>query len=212
MLAESNNKICIFTYRFIDLWSWPFIPIALKKCMSFLISWVYFILPLSMQPPPPPPPPGGGGRHFHPYMLHERPPFSVLNSLLKHIIFTNDKIYSAPEHHHFTFLPFRRPSFSKFLYVQAIHRCERKAFGQRPGVSSRPECQPDVSYTTVSSEDPPLSRSSSLWSPRSFTLELAPEPPPPPIFHFAVAHTYQTLGWVPPPPPDAALVPYLKRQ
>ena len=39
--------------------------------------------------------------------------------------------------------------------------------------------------------------------PRIFTLhrELVPEPGP--IFHFAAAHTYQNLGWVPPPPPGS---------
>ena len=32
--------------------------------------------------------------------------------------------------------------------------------------------------------------------------ELVPEPLP--IFHFAAAHAYQNLGWVPPPPPPIA--------
>ena len=44
--------------------------------------------------------------------------------------------------------------------------------------------------------------SSSFRSPAfssSKRLKLVPEPLP--IFHFAAAHTYQNLGWVPPPPP-----------
>ena len=36
-----------------------------------------------------------------------------------------------------------------------------------------------------------------------FTLELVPEPP---MFDLAAAHTYQNVGWMPPPPPrDATL-------
>ena len=72
------------------------------------------------------------------------------------------KIYSAPEHHHFSvarqilhFLPLRRPSFSKFLHVLAIHHRPRPAYCsqlerfQRPGISGRPECQPDASYKSA---------------------------------------------------------------
>ena len=39
---------------------------------------------------------------------------------LRSISFSQMTQYSAPEHHHFTFLPFWRPSFSQFLYVQVI--------------------------------------------------------------------------------------------
>ena len=34
-----------------------------------------------------------------------------------------------------------------------------------------------------------------------FTLDRELVPEPLPFFHFASAHTYQNLGWVPPPPP-----------
>ena len=37
--------------------------------------------------------------------------------------------------------------------------------------------------------------------PHIFTLDREPVLEPLPIFHFAAAHTYQNLGWVPPPPP-----------
>ena len=84
----------------------------------------------------------------------------------------------------YIFLPLQRPSFSRILCVKAFHRHPWPALrsGSALGISGRLEWQPDASYT-VSSGDP------------TFTLELAPEPP---ILHFAAAHTYQNLGWVPP--------------
>ena len=54
---------------------------------------------------------------------------------------------------------------------------------------------------------PAISRSKRLKlvpEPHIFTLDQELVPEPLPIFHFAAAHTYQNLGWVPPPPPPRA--------
>ena len=134
-------------------------------------------------------------------MPRERPPFSALTFRSGAYHFHKWQKYSAPKYHHFTFLPFRRPSFSKFLYVQAVYRrprpayCsqpERKAFGQRPWVSGRPECQPDASYSQF--RRPPLSRSCPLRSP-AFSRTSSVRSP---HFLFVAAHTFQNLGWLPP--------------
>ena len=122
------------------------------------------------------PPPRGGGGYILPYNAYwvcaaGKTPILSPKFPLRSISFSQMTKYSAPEHHHFTFLPFRRPSFSKFLCVQAIHRrprpayCsqpDRKAFGlppQRPGVSGRPECHAcSQTCPTKSVPETPLSR------------------------------------------------------
>ena len=78
---------------------------------------------------------GGGGTSMCILgMCHARDPhFQSKISASEHIIFTNDN-KSAPAHHHFTFcfLPLRRPSFSKFLYLQAVHRRPQPAYFSQP--------------------------------------------------------------------------------
>ena len=124
---------------------------------------------------------GGGALPYNAYlgMCHARDPhFQPFHKL--------QKIRSGASPFYFFFLPLRRSSFSKFLYLQAVH------LRPRQGYYSQPERKRSVPETRI------------------FTLELAPEAPmftldslqsPPfPIFHFTVEHTYQKLGWVPPPP------------
>ena len=127
------------------------------------------------------------GGHFHSLYMHiiryvprERPPFSALKSYHFH----KWQKYSAPEHHNFTFLPFRRPSFSKFLNVQAfLSSPPRPAYcmGLAAGQSA------SQTRPTVSSETPPLSRSSSLRSPHfslclgTYIPKFVASAPPPPV-------------------------------
>ena len=80
--------------------------------------------------------------------------------------------------------PLQRPSFSKMSLPSNRSSPSTASPNAKRGYS-RPECQPDGSYK-VSSGEP------------HFHARLAPEPP---IFHFAVAHSYQNVGWMPPPPP-----------
>ena len=98
---------------------------------------------------------GGGGGGTSIYVPRERPPFSALN-------FCSGASPFLAARHSLHFLPLRRPSLSKYIYVQAIHGRPQPAycsqpewfvFGQRPGVSGRPECQPNASCK-VSSGDP----------------------------------------------------------
>ena len=153
------------------------------------------------------------------HVPRERPPFAALNFRSRSISFSPKKKWQkkkkkkkiAPEHHHFTFvLPLRRPSFSKFLYrkrnfkpfITAAHgrptaaSPNAKRSGQRSGVSGRPECQPDASYSQFR-RPRPLSRSSSLRSPAIFMPELAPEPP-----CFTLPRHIPTNIWGESPPPS----------
>ena len=129
--------------------------------------------------------------HMHiGYVPRERPPFSARNFRSRAYHFHKWQTFSAPEHHYFSaarqilhFWPLRRPSF---LSVQAIHRRPRPAYGsqpgQRPGISGRPECQPDASNKFEPAPEPRIFTLELAPEPRIFTLELAPEPPPPPFF------------------------------
>ena len=97
------------------------------------------------------------------------------------------------------FLLVRRLSFSKFLYIQAIHCHPRPAycsqpectpFGQprqHPGVSGQLECQPDVSYK-VSSGGPHFHARASLQSP-AFSCSS----------HSGAPHFFTLLRGIPPP-------------
>ena len=145
--------------------------------------------------------------HFSPkFVPCERPPFQPQISAPEHIIFTNDKNillrsitiwhFCSSGDHHFQNLFLFKP----FIAAHGRLTAASPNAKQRPRVSGWPECQPDTSYKSVP-ETPTI------------TLELAPEPRiftleplrSPPIFHFAVAHTYQNLGRVPPPPPPGWL-------
>ena len=138
-------------------------------------------------------------------MCRARGPLFSPKFPLRSISFSQMTTYTTPEHHHYTFfaVPCREHHFQKCIYVKAILRrprsayCnqpKRKAFRERPGVSDWPEYQPCRHVLQNQFRRPPLSRSSSLWSPafsRSSSLRS------PPIF---AAHTYPT----PPPPPSDA--------
>ena len=95
------------------------------------------------------------------------------------------------------FLPFQRLSFSKFLYVQAVHRHPWLAYCSQPegeAGQSASQMHPSIgnacTFFTISSSRDPLIAAKSAPETPIFMLELAPEPP---IFHFATAHTYQKV-------------------
>ena len=90
--------------------------------------------------------------------------------------------YYAPEHNDkknllwsitvLQFLPLRRPSFSKFIDLQALPspptagllwQARTQSVCEAPRDYSRPECQPDASY--MSAPENPISHSSPLQSP-----------------------------------------------
>ena len=119
---------------------------------------------------------------FNRYVPRRRPPFSALNFAYN---FLKWKKYSAPEHHHFTFF-----AVPETIIFTAGSLQPARTSGSAPG----PECQPDTVPQSVSKT--PTFTLKIAPEPRIFTLELAPEPP---IFHFAEEHTYQNLGWMPPP-------------
>ena len=139
--------------------------------------------------------------------------------------------YSAPEHDHFTFFcRFGDHNFRNFFTFLPIIAATRPAYSGRarsgaphfqaratrarsraPPFFTLPSAlrglaagqsvsQTRQTYTVHSgtrifhARAPP----SSLRSPAFSRSCLNSEPP---IFHFAAAHTYQNLGWVPPPPP-----------
>ena len=101
------------------------------------------------------------------------------------------------------FSPFRRPSFSKFLSVQAVTTYSNTLYtGSSPPAVKQSASQMSIHgqrmriFTTSSSRDPTIPTKSvpecSILVPETpiFTLELVPEPP---LF---------TLRWhMPPPPP-----------
>ena len=118
--------------------------------------------------------------------------FSPKFSLQSIITLTNKIKKSAPEHHHFRV--FAAPETIIFTAVYC-GQPEREAFGQRPGVAAGQS----VSQTRPTSQihKPPISRSSPLQSPAFSRSSRSGAP----VFHFAVAHTYQTVSRVPSPPP-----------
>ena len=130
------------------------------------------------------------------YVLHIR--------YVPHIIFTNGNkvsfqsitIFSCQAD--FPLLPFWRPSFSKFLSIQAVSSYILQFIAAR----GQPVCQPEVhSWATFAQfsqylvPETPLIPTKSIpecpilvtETPIIFTLKLVPEPP---IFYFAVAHTF----------------------
>ena len=101
-------------------------------------------------------PSGGGGGGGLPYvcilgMCRARDPhaFPALNFRSGAYNFHKRQKYPLRSITILHFLPLRRPSFSKFRYVQAIHSRPP----QRPGVSDRPDL-PARRVLQVSSEDP----------------------------------------------------------
>ena len=136
-------------------------------------------------------------------MPHERPPIFSPKFPLRSISFSQMTkifrsgasltIFSCKADFTLSFLPLRRPSFSKFLNVQAIHR------RQRPGVSDRQSAS-QTRLTKLSSRGDPYFHARACSGAPHFHARAAPEPPPP-FLSVAAAHTYQNVGRVPFPPP-----------
>ena len=145
--------------------------------------------------------PGGGGGHFHivhiGYVSFLRPTFSALNYPFQSILFseTKKKIRSIaspfesffrsgdhPFQNFFTFKPFRRHPRPVYCGQSG-----RKAFGHCRWVTagqSASQMRP-----TSQLQRPPISCSSPLQSP-AFSCSTARAALEPPIFQFAVAHTF----------------------
>ena len=157
---------------------------------------------------------GGGG--VLPYvcilgMCRKRDPhFQPWISVPEHIIFIN-----YPKN------PFRSITILHFLADFAVP--ETIIFIASNGRGLARSAAPRVSGRSAAPHFHAQNGSSSFRSPpfsSSKLLKLVPETPiftldrelvpePLPFFHFAVAHTYQNLGWVapPPPPPSPGVVP-----
>ena len=144
------------------------------------------------------------------YVPRERPPFSALNfrSQITH--------KSVPEHHHFTFF------FGGFCRNGDHHF--QNFFNFNPFIASHGRLSPNAKRSAAprvsgrsgdthfhaqngssSFRRYAFSRSKRIKlvpEPHIFTLDRELVPEPLPIFHFAAAHAYQSLGWVPPPPRD----------
>ena len=90
-------------------------------------------------------------------------------------------------------LPFRRPSFSKFLYLQAVHRRPWPAYCSQPMQrltagrvpARRHPWATHAHFSQYLVPETPLITTKSVPETSIFTLELAPEPP---IFQFAATH------------------------
>ena len=164
-----------------------------------------------------------GGGHFVSvciayYVPCKRPPLSTLNFHSGAYNFHKWQKYFVPEHHHF---PGR-------FYIFCRSRDDRfwNFFPFKPFIAARgqPEChgsqtRPSMGNACAFSQylvpetppPPPLSLQSNFHGVQYksgdpiFTLKLVPEPQ---NFHFAVAHNYQYVGWVPstPPPPPPGRV------
>ena len=100
------------------------------------------------------------------------------------------------DHHFQNFLifnkPFRRRRRPRPVYCS---QPEHEAFWQRPGVTAGQSASQTLPTSQLRRPHFTLEPAP---EPRIFTLELL-QSPEPPIFHFAVAHTYQNVGRVPLP-------------
>ena len=129
--------------------------------------------------------PGGGGgdtsicMHIG-YVLRERPPFSALNFRSGAYHFHKlPRIRSgaSPFYIFWRILPFRRPSFSKILFFQPVHRLPRPAQPER--FAFLRSAAPRVSGRSGDSHFHAHNGSNSFRSPtfsRSKRLKLVPEP------------------------------------
>ena len=159
------------------------------------------------------------------YVPRERPPFSALNfrsgAYHFHKLPTNP--FRSITILHFFFADFAVPETIIFKIslistrsspptagsarTQRVRQRRELAAGQsasqaRPGSSG--DSHFHAQNGSSSFRSPAFSSSKRLKlvpEPRIFTLDRELVPEPGPIFHFAAAHTYQNLGWVPPPPP-----------
>ena len=124
--------------------------------------------PRDLSPPPPP---------IRLCAARETPIFNP-KFPLRSISFSQiTKIFRSGAREILHFFPFRRPSFSKFLYVQTVHRRPRPAYcsqpersgSARPGVSARQR-----NYFSHRSSGPPVRTHLHTANQRRF-------PPPPPL-------------------------------
>ena len=155
---------------------------------------------------------GGGGGYMHiGYVPHERPPFSALVSPN----FPQNPFWSITILHFGRILPFRRPSFSKFVLEHHhftflgelcrsgdYHLSVRQRRGLAAGQSASARRVLAVPESSISTLKTALARSGAHHfqaqnGSNSFTLdrELVPQPFAF-LFFFSAAHTYQNLGWV----------------
>ena len=154
---------------------------------------------------------GGGGGHFHIHVYaywicpnFETPLFSP-KFPLQSISFSQITKTPLRSITILEFLPLRRPSFSTFLYLQAVpspptagllRPAQTRSVRPAPRGYSRPECQPDTSYNSA------LETPNFMLEPapetRIFTLEPLQSPP-----FFTLPWHIPTKMWAecPPPPP-----------
>ena len=149
----------------------------------------------------------GGEELTYRYMSLERPPFLALNfrSGSSPFLVARQILYfvAVPE-----FIIFKISSCSSPPTAGLLQpaRTRNVRSGQRPGViladqsasQTRPSMGNACAFFTIScSRDPHFhARARSAG--------------PPPHFHFAAAHTYQTVGWCPPPRETIVFHPNLK--
>ena len=148
------------------------------------------------------------------------PHFQPWISVPEHIVFTNyqKNMFRSITILHFL-ADFAVPETIIFkISLISTHSSSPTAGSARPRVSDQPETRIFTLKTDQALSGAPhfhaQNGSSSVRSPaflsskriklvpepRIFTLDRELIPEPGPIFHFAAAHTYQNLGWVPPPP------------
>ena len=158
-------------------------------------------------PPPGSAPRGGGGGGtsimYIGYVPRKRPTFLTLNFSSRAYHFHKWRKCFAPEHHHFAFLPLRRPSFSKFLYIQArsspahgllsAASLNKKHSGSAPGLAAG-QSTSQTRQTKVSSGDPNFHARDRPGTPHFHARAHSRAP----NFHLTVAHIYQNVGWDPP--------------
>ena len=107
------------------------------------------------------------------YVQRKRPPFSTLNFRSRAYHFhkwhqKKNPLWSITILH---FLPLQRPSFSKCLYLQAIHHRPRPAYCSQPECKAFGQC-PRVTAGQSASQTRPTK---SVPETRIFTVELTPE-------------------------------------
>ena len=158
---------------------------------------------------------GGGGGHFHWVCATRETPIFSRHFPLQSISFSQMTNKSAPEHHHFTV--FAAPetiifkiSSPKSRSVAARRRLtagrpnEREAFWQRPGVTAGQRAS--QTRRTINQLRRPAFHAQARSRAPHFHARAAPEPPPP-IFHFAVAHIgLPTKMWGECPSPRAFII------